>query len=770
MAISPISSYNSTTRIVGLASGMDTDTIIQNAMKAEQAKMDRLYKNNTKLEWKRDAYQDINSQLQEFRNKFMSALSADNVFSASTYKAFKTNLSSNSYVNVVANTNAYASQHIISKVTLAESATISGGKYRNRVTTAGGTSNIFSRMEAKGAAKINAAQAAADPSTITLGDLEKEDGSKVFGFDPATPDQELSFTINNQKFSFKQNQTLQDMYNEINASGVANATIAINSDGQFLIQSKVVGSKSDLKLANLNDDLKMFGDAGIGVTTVKRDSAVDISTTTLAEIEALTGNRFGFNSATNEAKFSINGVEFTVSNDMAVQDVMDMVNGATGAKAELTFENGAFVLKSVASGTNTGLKLENVDGSNIFGEYGLFGIEEGALTQMPSITRDGDTIATAAEKMGVALQLDGSGNFNFKVNDVEFSFNAATTSLQKMIDTVNGNSEANVTLSYSQITDSFVFTSKETGAEAKVSVANVDGGSNAFGDEKTSFFGVGASTETGKDATLVIDGETITRSTNTFELDGLQITLKMDFDATSEVDKQINFSVEQDVDSAVDKVKNFVKEYNTLVKALNDLVNEEIDYDYEPLTEEQLDALSDKEIEKWEAEAKKGILRNDSTIRSFLAEMRASLYDKVGDTGLSPADIGLTTGKWSDYGQISFDEDVFKEALIANPDKVAQVMAGTSSAAKGTDQYYQESGIITRFFNQMTSYETTVKDSNLTNTNKAIDDNKEAMETLLERMYELEERYYQQFALMETLMTQYQSQSDWLTQQLSSLG
>ena len=79
MATNPISSY-STSRITGLISGMDTDSLIEKAMKSEQAKLDRMYQSKTKLEWKRDAYTDINTKLLEFSNKYMSQTSADNIF------------------------------------------------------------------------------------------------------------------------------------------------------------------------------------------------------------------------------------------------------------------------------------------------------------------------------------------------------------------------------------------------------------------------------------------------------------------------------------------------------------------------------------------------------------------------------------------------------------------------------------------------------------------------------------------------------------------
>lgn len=55
-------------RISGLASGMDIDTLVQQMMKAKRVPLDKLNQQKQVLEWKRDNYRAINSQLVDFRN------------------------------------------------------------------------------------------------------------------------------------------------------------------------------------------------------------------------------------------------------------------------------------------------------------------------------------------------------------------------------------------------------------------------------------------------------------------------------------------------------------------------------------------------------------------------------------------------------------------------------------------------------------------------------------------------------------------------------
>ncbi|MET2869682.1 flagellar filament capping protein FliD [Exiguobacterium profundum] len=83
-------------RFGGLASGIDTDTIIKQLMQAERAPVDKLEQKKQTTEWKRDAYREINRSLMTLRNS-----AVDLMFSRNFYA--KTSSSSDeSRVSVVA--------------------------------------------------------------------------------------------------------------------------------------------------------------------------------------------------------------------------------------------------------------------------------------------------------------------------------------------------------------------------------------------------------------------------------------------------------------------------------------------------------------------------------------------------------------------------------------------------------------------------------------------------------------------------------------------
>ena len=55
-------------RVTGMMSGMDTESIIQQLVSARQVKVDTLKKKQTSLEWKQDAWKELNSKILKLYN------------------------------------------------------------------------------------------------------------------------------------------------------------------------------------------------------------------------------------------------------------------------------------------------------------------------------------------------------------------------------------------------------------------------------------------------------------------------------------------------------------------------------------------------------------------------------------------------------------------------------------------------------------------------------------------------------------------------------
>ena len=134
-------------------------------------------------------------------------------------------------------------------------------------------------------------------------------------------------------------------------------------------------------------------------------------------------------------------------------------------------------------------------------------------------------------------------------------------------------------------------TTRATGKQAKIEILDPDGfAARVFGD--------GEVKSIGQDAEVIVNGIGITSSENTVNLNGLVVQLhQADEDAT------VRVNVTHDVDAVVDRIKEFVNQYNEIVEELNSALREEVFRDFPPLTDEQKAEMSDKEIVLWEERA-----------------------------------------------------------------------------------------------------------------------------------------------------------------------
>ena len=55
-------------RMSGINSGMDTQSIVEQLVQAKSTKKEKIKKNQTKLEWKQDAWKTLNAKLYSLYN------------------------------------------------------------------------------------------------------------------------------------------------------------------------------------------------------------------------------------------------------------------------------------------------------------------------------------------------------------------------------------------------------------------------------------------------------------------------------------------------------------------------------------------------------------------------------------------------------------------------------------------------------------------------------------------------------------------------------
>lgn len=158
-------------RLSGLASGIDTETMIKQLMQAERAPVDRLSQKKQTLTWQRDAYREMNRGLLDLRT------AASDMLLSKNYIAKTATSSDASKVSVTASTTATAGSLTIDEVgqlASAASVTITTTKGSSSDTTLA-ASGMFNVTDGKVNIQINsfAADGKAISETISLDATQK---------------------------------------------------------------------------------------------------------------------------------------------------------------------------------------------------------------------------------------------------------------------------------------------------------------------------------------------------------------------------------------------------------------------------------------------------------------------------------------------------------------------------------------------------------------------------------------------------------------------
>ena len=275
--------------------------------------------------------------------------------------------------------------------------------------------------------------------------------------------------------------------------------------------------------------------------------------------------------------------------------------------------------------------------------------------------------------------------------------------------------------------------------------------------------GTGTATKvSGQDAKITINGAEYTSNSNTFDINGLTITA-LDTTKAGEV---ITVTTQQDTDGIYDMVKNFLKEYNAIVNEMDKLYNADRAKGYEPLTDEEKEAMSEKDIEKWESKVKDSLLRRDdnlSTVNSALQSIMSSGFNVNGKT-MYLYDFGIET---LGYFQSS-DNEKHAYHIAGDPDDEYTM----NEADKLKGMISNDPDTVISFFSQLSRslYE------KMTDMSKSVDgyrsfgnfyDDKKMksdydsytskIKEMEAKVNEYEDKWYRKFSKMETALAKMQS-------------
>ena len=290
---------------------------------------------------------------------------------------------------------------------------------------------------------------------------------------------------------------------------------------------------------------------------------------------------------------------------------------------------------------------------------------------------------------------------------------------------------------------------------------------NDDGTPKSSLQGSGATKQAGQDSEIELNGVEYTSSSNTIKVNGLTITCNGE---TAE-NESITLTTKNDTSGIYDMVKKFITEYSALINEMDKLYNADSAKGYEPLTDEEKEAMSESEIEKWETKVKDSLLRRDSTLNSVssaLKEIMMSGYTVNGKT-MYLSDFGIETLGYFEAADnernayhIYGDED---DTAVMN--KTNTLMAMITSDPDAVSSFFSQltQKLSDKLFDMM-------KTSEYSSFNSIYDDKKmkedydsytSKIAQAEKKLQEYEDKWYKKFAKMETAMAKMQSNASAIT-------
>ena len=578
-----------------------------------------------------------------------------------------------------------------------------------------------------------------------------------------------------------QKQELQEAYDAAISSNSAfkdKISVSINDDLEMTITS--LGENGTVKVTG--GDEKLLEGIGLSVAPEEQEAtasvtgAIDVAKVFEAKEmqigEVLSGTtltvnlngvakKISFNESEKDQFSTVEGLKDYMQNQIDKQYGQGkVVVSQTDGKLSFTTTNSSYVFT-----------VQSSSAGKILGENGALKMisgESNRLEYVKTLDQIKDTLATP-------LVADDDGKYRLNVNGKAFEF-TGDTMLGDVISTINRDTEVGVTISYSSVTDQFSVMAKETGAHGRVDIEDVGNGNLAqalFGTKGDTGNGYEIKQGTDFAALMSFDGgstfTTVNRSSNSFEIDG--VTFNVTGKAEGLEEENITFKANNNVDSVVDKIKEFVKEYNNIIDQIQGKVSEKL-YGLEnnskekflPLTDEQREKMSDKEIEKWEEKAQIGLLRNDRTLNSILSSMRGTMSAGT-DEGDYLFQIGITTGEWKQGGKLVIDEEKLRKAVSEDPQKINRLFTSDSGVATKLQNVFKDAVVGSeKGVGSLVSLagKDTVGSQGTSMISKRISEIDKAVTTLKDRLKSEETRWFNKFSALETLLARMNSQSEYL--------
>lgn len=472
-----------------------------------------------------------------------------------------------------------------------------------------------------------------------------------------------------------------------------------------------------------------------------------------------------------------NSVDVTVTEDTTISDVLNKLKEA-GVNASFDAKNQRFFVSASASGLDSDFSITASDSAgdaalSLLGLKTKIGSGEG---------EDNATYKKYAELAAFYVEGDKSATLD-KINADGRITNAINSRVNSYLEQYKSLlSSGDSASQMKDLTDNYIDVTSTTDADGKVTYSatakaaltaevedsyynSVQYAAKVIADGSASG---GATKVSGQDAEIVLNGATFTGNTNVFEINGLTFTAL----STTAAGEEITVTTEDDVDGIYDMVKGFLKEYNSLINEMDKLYNADSAKGYEPLTDDEKDAMSDTEVEKYEQKIKDALLRRDSnlsTISSALKEVMSAGIEINGKT-MYLSNFGINTLGYfeaadneknayhidgdPDDTSTSGNADVLKSMISTDPDTVVSFFSTLSK------NLYDKMSSLSKSVDGYRTFGNFYDDKKM---KSDYDDYKTKISELEEKLNDYEDKWYSKFSKMETALAKLQSNSSAVT-------
>lgn len=791
------------TRVSGMVSGMDTESVVKAYVQNYIDKKNKVKQSQSKLTYKQDAWKALNTKVYSLYNK------VGNLRFNNSYNLKKTSVSDASKASVTASSSAVIGTQTLKIKQLAKAGYLTGAQLGKKTTEdstmaslgyTGGDTSISVRV---GSGEEKIIEIKADTKISDVINELKNAGVNA-SFDANNRRIFVSAKNSGKDNDFAITSTTTSGQNALDALGLLttaaadmkgyanNAAFAMAEDGQSYYE---LDEDGHIKYDNEGNAIVREGAVYSEAKT--KENIANILTNLANAYEEnpqLSAEKTLLNSKIEytNAKNKVDEVRALRAEGVTGQQLIDLVNaGANGA-----------VYVDEDGNTYKNVKV-NDDGSRTY--YNEAEDEQGAKTiaagedelgkvadKVKDIAKKLDLITTSTDEGGVETEdtskymefITANTTYNKYINDESIDVNdyylneakkaEAEARIVEIDSKIASNNEYISDNSYWDKKDYSEYYDEVSGnldpskieELAESILEKVKYGFDVTNGTIEIDASAGATRVSAQDAIIELNDAVYTSSSSTFSINGLNIN------ALAETgDTAITINTTQDNQGIYDKVKDFLSTYNEIINEMQSLYNADSAKGYEPLTDDQKEEMSEKEIEKWEDKVKSAVLRRDSNLGTLITKMTQAMANpiQINGRGYALSDFGIQTlgylnaPKNEQYAyHIYGDED--DSATASKPDKLMEMI---NSDPETVIEYMQSlaSNLYNAVGNEMKS--SNLRSAYTIYNDKEMAKDQTSYEKLIKqwetKIADMEDRYYKKFSKMEATLAKLQSSTNALS-------